>query len=408
MRLLFQILPNINQETSNIHKAIRCASNVSFPLSSTKPVKPAPLWWNNEIASLRQAKQQAWHNFKRNRSTTTLIQFKKLNAQFRRKIKDAKLDCFQKFTSSISASSDPKKIWADIKTLTGLPSNSQIYSLNTSHGNLLYPQYIAQEFASHFSNASSDQTFPPEYIASKRFQILQHRITPTTLSPSAKLLEADISLYELQLALSAVKGQTPGIDKISYPIIKHLPRLLLHRLIKHYNNILNTGLYPHAWKTSAIIPLLKPGKSPCEVNSYRPISLLPCLGKLTEKIIATRLTWYAHSNQLIHHNQVAFKKGQATTDALLHVDHFISNALSSKNHVSLLSLDFQKAFDRIETPVVLRQLDKWKIGPKMYNFIKSFLSNRKLSVLISNTRSSIFPLDNGTPQGPPYQSSCSL
>ncbi|XP_049304580.1 uncharacterized protein LOC125776485 [Bactrocera dorsalis] len=202
----FPTSSNINQDTSNIHKAIRCASNVSIPLSSTKPVKPAPLWWNNEIASLRQAKQQAWHNFNRNRFTTTLIQFKELNAQFRRKINDAKLDCFQKFTSSISASSDPEKIWADIKTLTGLPSNRQIYSLNTSHGNRLYPQDIAQEFASHFPNASSDQTFPSEFIASKRSEILQHRITPTTLSHSAKLVEADISLYELQRALSAVKG----------------------------------------------------------------------------------------------------------------------------------------------------------------------------------------------------------
>ncbi|XP_017470104.1 PREDICTED: uncharacterized protein LOC108361853, partial [Rhagoletis zephyria] len=92
-----------------------------------------------------------------NRSSTNLIQIKKLNAQFRRKIKDAKLVCFQKFTSNITASSDPKKIWADIKKLTGLPSNSHIKFLNSTHGNLVYPREIAQELASHFSNASSDQ-----------------------------------------------------------------------------------------------------------------------------------------------------------------------------------------------------------------------------------------------------------
>uniref|UniRef100_A0A0K8U6S8 RNA-directed DNA polymerase from mobile element jockey n=1 Tax=Bactrocera latifrons TaxID=174628 RepID=A0A0K8U6S8_BACLA len=397
----FPFSSNINQEASRIQKIIRSASNYSFPLSSSKPVKLAPLWWNNELSALRNLKQIAWHQFKRLRSSANLIAYKKSNALFRHKAKAAKVHCFQEFTNNITSSSDSRKIWTDIKRLAGLSPSSPITYLNTPRGTLLYPKDIALEFATHFSNISLDSNFSSDFSSSKLSSLCSPYLPPSTLSQSAEYLDADISELDFNLALSSVKGKTPGIDKISYLIIKHLPPFLISRLVKLYNSIFLSGNYPVLWKTSAIIPILKPGKPPGVVSSYRPISLLPCLGKLIEKIIATRLAWYAQSNNLISHNQVAFKRGQGTLDALLHLDHFISDALSHKNHVSILSLDFLKAFDRIGIHVVLRQLSRWRVGSRIFNFVKSFLSNRKLSVIISNVSSSVLPLDNGTPQGSP-------
>ncbi|XP_017465627.1 PREDICTED: RNA-directed DNA polymerase from mobile element jockey-like [Rhagoletis zephyria] len=397
----FPVSSNINQETSCIQKIIRSAANKAIPLTPTRPIRPSPLWWSSELSKLRESKQHAWRQFKRNHTSTNLIMYKKANALFRRSAKAAKVACFKKFTSTITASSSTKKVWADIRKLTGLPSHSPLSFLKSPNGNLLYPRDIALELASHFSNSSSDSNFPPEFTASKLAILRTPRPSPNGLTSSARQLDADLTLLELRSALSAVKGRTPGFDKISYPIINHLPMPFISRLLRHYNNIFKTGHYPHLWKTSSVIPILKVGKPSSEVNSYRPISLLPCLGKLLEKIIATRLSWFVNSNKFIHHNQVAFKKGQGTLDALLHLDHVISDVLSCRNHISLLSLDFLKAFDRIGIHVVLRQLDKWKVGPRIYNFIKSFLSNRKVSVLISNIRSPILSLDNGTPQGSP-------
>ena len=48
-----------------------------------------------------------------------------------------------------------------------------------------------------------------------------------------------------------------------------------------------------------------------------------------------------------HHNQVVFKKGSSVTDALLLLDHLVAESLSAKKHISLISLDFSKAFDKI-------------------------------------------------------------
>ena len=91
------------------------------------------------------------------------------------------------------------------------------------------------------------------------------------------------------MVISNAKGKTPGADRISYAMIKHSSSLTKTRIVDLYNNILNQGIFPHFWKTALVIPILKPNKNSTELNGYRPISLLSCLSKVLEKIIANRL-----------------------------------------------------------------------------------------------------------------------
>ncbi|XP_039969713.1 uncharacterized protein LOC126765151 [Bactrocera neohumeralis] len=206
---LFPFSSNVRQESSRFQKIIRSAANYSIPQSSPKSAKPAARWWNSELCAFRQQKQFAWHEFKRTRSKANLMQYKKSNAIFRRKAKAAKVLCFQKFTSEINSSSNPKKIWADIRRLSGLTSFSPISLLNSPRGNLLYPQDIALEFALHFSNVFSDSIFSPEFSSSKLTVLSSPYLPPSNLSSSARFLDSDISILELLFALSVVKGKTP-------------------------------------------------------------------------------------------------------------------------------------------------------------------------------------------------------
>ena len=201
--------------------------------------------------------------------------------------------------------------------------------------------------------------------------------------------------------LSAVSGTTPGIDKISYQMIKNLPHKFKERVLAFYNNIFNTGVIPQNFKTALIIPIKKPKKNDDNVESFRPISLLPCLSKLLEKIIAKRIMWFLNITNAISSNQTGFKPGSSTIDSLLFIDHLICKALSTKNHISILSIDFEKAFDKIGPHVILDKLREWKIGPKIFNYVKSFLLNRKIRCRVNNTFSETLPLNNGVPQGSP-------
>lgn len=72
-----------------------------------------------------------------------------------------------------------------------------------------------------------------------------------------------------------------------------------------------------------------------------------------------------------------------------------------KKHISIISLDFEKAFDKVGIHTILDQLEKWNIGQKMYNYIKDYLSKRKIIVRVKSAFSSPQPLFNGIPQGSP-------
>jgi len=158
-------------------------------------------------------------------------------------------------------------------------------------------------------------------------------------------------------------------------MLKNVPSLLKTKLLEIFNQMLDSGIYPHTWKSATIITIPKPNKPSSDINSYRPISLLSCLGKTLEKIIARRLIWFINRHNLISH-----KKKNSTMDALLRIQHFASNALSTKNHVSILATDFERAFDREGIHVVLCQLGSWGIGPRLYNLIKAFMTNRSFRV----------------------------
>ena len=158
---------------------------------------------------------------------------------------------------------------------------------------------------------------------------------------------------------------------MSYKMIKNLSTTAKQRLLILYDNVLNFGIIPYNWKTATIIPISKSNKKSLNISEYRPISLLSCLSKVLEKIVATRLNWFCEKSQLIAENQVAFKAGSGCTDALLHIDNYVTNALSTRNHVPILSIDFEKAFDRIGAHVILSSLKKWKVGPKIFHYVKS-------------------------------------
>uniref|UniRef100_A0A0K8TY11 Reverse transcriptase domain-containing protein n=1 Tax=Bactrocera latifrons TaxID=174628 RepID=A0A0K8TY11_BACLA len=104
------------------------------------------------------------------------------------------------------------------------------------------------------------------------------------------------------------------------------------------------------------------------------------MSKVLEKIISVRIMWYAKKKGLISSNQFVFQKGLGVIDPLLYFEHCASTTLSARNHLSVLSLDFEKASDRIGAHIVLLELERWCVGDEIYNF----LLNRKIFVSVNN------------------------
>ena len=92
----------------------------------------------------------------------------------------------------------------------------------------------------------------------------------------------------------------------------HLPTNKKNELLDIFNKLFTEGSVPEDWKAADIIPILKPGKNPTEQVSYRPISLLSCIGKVMERMVCTRLKWLLEDNKALLPTEFGFKKGKST------------------------------------------------------------------------------------------------
>jgi len=167
------------------------------------------------------------------------------------------------------------------------------------------------------------------------------------------------------------------------------------RIINLFNEILSSHI-PQSFKLSLVLPILKPHKLQTDIKSYRPISLNSCLAKIPDKIVAKRLWWFVLNNELIHNSQFGFKRCKSVLDSLLYVDHLASRSIALKKHLTIISLNFTKAFDKIGIHTVIQQLHVWKIGARIINYVKNFMTNSKIIFKTDTYLSNTFPLTMGS------------
>ena len=148
----------------------------------------------------------------------------------------------------------------------------------------------------------------------------------------------------------------------------------------HLNGLWSTSSSPKTWKTSIVVPVLKPGKDPNLPQSYRPIALTSCVCKLYERMVNARLVWYLESKSLLSNRQFGFRKNRNTIDPLLMISREIQNSFAVQNQTIAVFFDLEKAYDTTWRAGILQQLATWNIGGNMFGCLKDFLSDRYLKV----------------------------
>ncbi|KAF2347502.1 Reverse transcriptase domain [Trinorchestia longiramus] len=149
------------------------------------------------------------------------------------------------------------------------------------------------------------------------------------------------------------------------------------------------------WKLSIIKPLYRAGDINTASN-YWPISLLPVLSKILEKVISNQLPTHLGNTNLLHQNQYAYRKHTSTQDALLNITDKIYSDIDNKNVTLLLLLDFSKAIDSVEHTRLLQKISVLGIATQWF---QCYLANRFHAVRLENTISSPIQNDFGVPQG---------
>src|SRR6266576_399594 len=141
--------------------------------------------------------------------------------------------------------------------------------------------------------------------------------------------------------------------------------------------------------------LQKPGKPPSEVSSYRPISLLPSISKLFEKLILKRLKPLIEDK--IPDFQFGFRNKHATIEQVQRVTTVIERALEEKKFCSTVFLDVSQAFDRVWYEGLIHKLSLMLPG-NLCLLIQSYLADRTFKVVHEDTQSQFYTIQAGVPQ----------
>ncbi|GFV59447.1 putative RNA-directed DNA polymerase from transposon X-element, partial [Trichonephila clavipes] len=145
-----------------------------------------------------------------------------------------------------------------------------------------------------------------------------------------------------------------------------------------------TEIFPKSWKTAVVVPILKPGKNSALAESYRPISLLPVLSKLAEKIILARLNDYLEREKILIPEQHGFRPRLSTSHQLLRVVEFIKEGNNNDECTAAVFLDIQKLLTDSPGDLVLRVEDSPIIRQKRKRF--SFPKGNPPEITLQNQR----------------------
>ena len=192
--------------------------------------------------------------------------------------------------------------------------------------------------------------------------------------------------------------KAPGHDQISNKAIKELPVKGIALISTILNAILRLEYYPKTWKTSQITLIPKLGKPIHETSSFRPISVLPTLSKLFEKLLTNLLLPLIEDLKTLPDHQFGFRKQHSTIEQIHRITHNISQTLEKKKYCSAVFLDIQQAFDKVWHEGLLYKLKK-VLPHTYYSILKSYLTNRQFMVKYADAITTTFPIEAGIPQG---------
>lgn len=194
--------------------------------------------------------------------------------------------------------------------------------------------------------------------------------------------------------------KSSGFDGIPNFVLKKTDHKTWEFIAVLFNHCINRGYFPKIWKTSKIIPILKPGKDPCSAKSYRPISLLSNVSKLFEYFLNKKINDHIFSEGILKNFQFGFRGRLSTNHALMSLTDHITKGLNKRSPTIAVSLDFEKAFDTAwQSGIIYKMLSQQNFDPRLVRIIVDYLDDRTFKVQSSDSFSSSRTIKAGVPQG---------
>ena len=369
---------DVHKGEKAFRKIINKISKTSIPSGRIKSVLPG-------IPTEAAQKMTERDNLRANDPTADRI--KTLNAEIDKIITDEKREKWRNTVEDINAKTDSAKLFKLIKHLNGGTKESKNEAIKFKGKYVSKPKQIANKFNKQYSSVVrhvSSKTARRVTKDSKLYNLNDNQtFTPDKTREAIKTAKASKAL---------------GPDGISTVHLKNLGPHGIKYLTDIFNISLNTSNIPDIWKTSKIIPLLKPNKPSDDSGSYRPVSLL-CPGiKILERLILPTLK----ENLPVPDIQHGFRSQHSTVTALNDFTQHVAGGFNQRkpaDRTLLLQLDLSKAFDMVSHEKLMKDLNQSTLPGHLKRWFNCYLHGRQSKVLFRNELSDSRNVRAGVPQG---------
>lgn len=207
---------------------------------------------------------------------------------------------------------------------------------------------------------------------------------------------------EVYNATCRTQSTTPGLDELPACILKLVWPVLKRRIVRLFQRCYDTGTHPDLFKSAEVVVLPKSGKRDrSSPKSYRPISLLPCLGKGLERLLARRIGHFALRLGILAPDQCGAVAKRSAVDLTTALSCDIQTAWDEKRCAGLLTMDVQGAFDGVLKGRLLHRLRQQGWPKSLISWTESFFNQRTAQIRLDDQSSGPFDILCGLPQGSP-------
>ena len=328
-------------------------------------------------------KDSDWTRWRMQRNLVTKINRKLKNEKLRRKI-----------DMLLQSKMDPHKYHKTLKEIAGRKNNNVIPPLIQGDNILLEEKAKAEAFNTYFCDQTNVQITDYQR-ESLRTYLADFPRTRTIFT------HEDFTPEEILKCLNNMNSSKAcGPDKLPTRILKMCAVYIAEPLSKIFNNSVTEGKYPTSWKRAKVKPIYKGKGSPSDLTNFRPISLLPCISKVFEKLMFKRFYQHITTNALLNDRQSGYRPGHNTQLQLVYLADKLYKSLDSGDDFTIIYLDISRYFGKIWHDGLLAKCElEFGISGNVLNWIKSYLTGRVQVVQVDQRESSCRHLNSGVPQG---------
>ncbi|CAB4018730.1 Hypothetical predicted protein [Paramuricea clavata] len=345
---------------------------------------------NRELRSLIQNKSQL-HQIAR--ATGTLEDwnaFKSLKRRIKCAIRQAETDYFNK--EILSNKNCRGAIWKTIRRAIPKSSSQQLtYTKDTVS--------LSNQFNVFFTSVGQQAATSSRKLAVEHGLQVSESVLPVPYPEDELFYFRPVTYEEVnKVILSMPNNKAPGYDKVPVKVIKNCLPEISDTVTTLINLSFESNTFPCEWKKAVVIPHLKEGDHE-EADNNRPISLLPVLSKIAERLALIQFTEYLVQKQRLTNHQSGNRKLHSTeTISLLITDH-IFRAMDEKKITAMVLIDLSKAFDSICHERLLQKLQNVGASSSSVDWFQSYLSDRYQVTRIGQSTSTPLLVKHGVPQG---------